>query len=410
MSRRRALGMLGGGLLAGCAPSRDADAVSFWAQSTEGENAPRLLPLFKAATGIDVDLQSLPWTAAHEKILTAYAGAALPDVMMIANGWLAELHMLGIAAPLPRSLAPDLFPGVLRSVSVGDRPFALPWMVDTQVQYYRRDLLADAGYPAPPADWAGWKRMARAVKQRRPDRWVVLMLLDWPEHLFGYAAQQPDPLLRDRWSRGNFRSPGFRAVLAHYKSLFDEGLAPPIVGTEMGDMGNAFGSGWVAILPGGANFVGDLHNRFIPDRLWAAAEMPGPHGPAPGPVAGNSLVIAATCPRPDRAWALARFLCEPGTQRRFHGITGDLPSRPSAWTVPALAEDATAQTFCRQIKRGVPPPPVPEWARIQTEVQLVAEHMVRGDYSVDGAAAEMDARVDRLLAKRRWLLDRGLAA
>ena len=36
------------------------------------------------------------------------------------------------------------------------------------------------------------------------------------------------------------------------------------------------------------------------------------------------------------------------------------------------------------------------------------EHMVRGDYGVDVAAAEMNRRVDGILAKRRWLMDKGL--
>jgi multiple sugar transport system substrate-binding protein len=35
--------------------------------------------------------------------------------------------------------------------------------------------------------------------------------------------------------------------------------------------------------------------------------------------------------------------------------------------------------------------------------------MVRGEYSVDAAAAEMDVRADRLLEKRRWMLERGRA-
>ena len=411
-SRREALALGLAALAGGCAPSRDPHTLTMWAQSTEGENAPRILPPFTAATGLAVDLQALPWTAAHEKILTAYAGAALPDVMMVRNDWTSELAMLGALAPMPPGLAQDQFPGVLRTVTLGAVPVALPWMVDSLMQFYRRDLLAAAGYPAPPADWPTWKRMAHAVKRRQRDGYPVLMLLDWPEHLFGYAAQQPEPLLRDRDTRGNFSSAGFRAALAHYKSLFDEGLAPRIVGTEIGDMATSFAQGSIAILPGRAYFVGDLQNRaaIIPRERWAVAEMPGPAGAATGPIWGSSLAVAHTARNPARAWALVAYLCRPDTQRRFHAITGDLPSRPSAWAAPALAGDPVAAAFRRQIERGVADPIVPEWPRIQTEVQLVAEHMVRGEMGVDAAAAMMDARVDRLLAKRRWLLDRGLAA
>ena len=415
LSRRALMALGGSALLAACArPHEAGNRLSMWAMGTEGENAPRLLPPFEAATGLGVDIQSLPWTAAHEKILTAYAGGVLPDVMMLHNEWVAELAMLGALAPVPPALrlTADQMPSVLRSVAAGGPAVAVPWVVDTLVQFYRRDLLQAAGYDAPPPDWAGWKRMAHAVKRRHPDRFAVLMLLDWPEHLLGYAAQQPDPLLRDRDARGNFSSGGFRMALAHYKSLFDEGLAPKIVGTEMGDMLTGFADGWFAIMPSGTDFINDLHRRAseIARPLWAAAELPGPDGHATGTVAGSSLAVTRTARDPARAWALVRYLCEPRTQIAFSGMIGKLPSRPSAWAASQLARDPVAGVFKRQLARGYPAPPVPEWERIRTEIQVVAEHMVRGEMGVDAAAREMDARTDRILAKRRWLLDRGRIA
>ena len=42
-------------------------------------------------------------------------------------------------------------------------------------------------------------------------------------------------------------------------------------------------------------------------------------------------------------------------------------------------------------------------------MQIVAERMVRGEFTVDAAAAEIDVRADRLLEKRRWMLERGRA-
>ena len=55
----------------------------------------------------------------------------------------------------------------------------------------------------------------------------------------------------------------------------------------------------------------------------------------------------------------------------------------------------------------MPAPKVPEWERIATEMQVVTELMVQGTgMSVDGSAAEIDRRADRILEKRRWLLAR----
>lgn len=411
---RRAL--LGGGaamLVAGCGRAADANRLTFWAMSTEGENAPLLLPAFERATGTKVEVQAIPWTAAHEKLLTAHAGGSLPDVIMVANTWVAELAMVGALAPVPPgALLADHFSAVRRAVTIDGRAWGVPWVADTWVQFYRTDLLGELGYAAPPPRLDEWLAMARALKRRHADRHATLMLLDWPEPLMNFAVQTGEPFLRDRDARGNFRAPGFRDALGFYKTMFDEKLAPAIVGTEVGDAFAAFARGDFAIFPSDADTLGDLARRvsLLPRAKWGVARTSGPTGPAAALVAGSSLAVTRTARNPAQAWALIRHLCARATQLEFHRLTGDLPSRPSAWRQPALARDPVAQVFAAQLGEGVAPPPVPEWARIFTEVQAVAERMVRGQFGVDAAAREMDAVVDRLLAKRRWLLSRGRLA
>jgi len=42
-------------------------------------------------------------------------------------------------------------------------------------------------------------------------------------------------------------------------------------------------------------------------------------------------------------------------------------------------------------------------------MQIVAERMVRGEFTPRAAAAEIDRRADRLLEKRRWMIEQGRA-
>jgi multiple sugar transport system substrate-binding protein len=49
---------------------------------------------------------------------------------------------------------------------------------------------------------------------------------------------------------------------------------------------------------------------------------------------------------------------------------------------------------------------VPEWERIATELRVIVERVVHGDIAADRALAELDARVDAMLEKRRWMLER----
>lgn len=413
ISRRGVLTIAGAAALAGCSRGR-GDRLTWWAIGPEGEYAPVLLQAVTRGTGLRVDSQALPWTAAHEKLLTAFAGGSLPDVMMVKNDWLPELAMIGALAPvLPGGdLLDGHFASSLASASVAGRAVAVPWVVEAWVQFYRTDLLARAGYAAPPTHWDDWLRMARGLKRRWPDRHVTLHLLDWPEPLFTLAAQQGDPLLRDRATRGNFSSPGFLAALERYKLIYDEGFSPAVQGNDFGDTLIALRRGQLSILPANAETVGDLQRRtaWFPPDLWNVAETPGPGGPAAGLANGYSIAVSRGARSPAQAWRLVEALCGAKGQLQLRRILNDLPSRAAVWSAPELADDHKAAVFGRAVRRNIAPPAVPEWERITVEVQLVAEQMVRRVYGVTAAAAEMDRRVDGILAKRRWLLDRGMAA
>jgi multiple sugar transport system substrate-binding protein len=141
-------------LLLGCGPpARDADTLEFWAMGSEGAAAGALARAFEAAhPGLRVRVQQIPWSAAHEKLLTAHVGGAMPDVFQLGNTWIAEFVALGALEPLDARIAaaPDLaaddwFEGARAATRVDGVSWAVPWYVDTRVLFYRADLLAAAG-------------------------------------------------------------------------------------------------------------------------------------------------------------------------------------------------------------------------------------------------------------------------
>lgn len=415
LTRRGLVAAASAAPLAACAARPAAGALTMWAMSYEGDYSPLLMPAFTKATGIGVEVQSLPWTASHEKLLTAYAGGSLPDVMMLPNGWVGEFAMVGALARVADArLVGDMFPGVLETTRVAGRDFAVPWAVAPQVQFYRRDLIEAVGYETPPTDWDGFRRMGFALKRRRPDDYAVLLYLNWWDALFTFAGQTGTRALRDRDTRGNFASPGFRAALAFYKSLFDDGLAPRALSTEIQDPTGAFVQGYFAVYPSGPSLLLDLDPALrkllgrgpikIAPTQWGTARMPGPHGPAQASGVASSLAVTAQSRRPAEAWALVRHLTSPASELRFQGLIGNLPARRDAWSSPLLARPVL-KPFAEQMLEPAYGPNIVEWERVRTEAQLIAERVVRGLLTVDQGLAEMDRRADHILAKRRALVE-----
>lgn len=404
-------------VLVGCAREGDGRrVVRLWAMGYEGEVVARLLPEFERThPGIRVELQQLPWTAAHEKLLTAFAGDALPDVVPLGNTWVAEFAALRALEPLdpwlrrPGGVDPgDYFRGAWDAGVIDGVTYAVPWYVETRLPYYRKDLLAAAGVARPPRDWAEWRAAMQAVKRHvGADRFAILLPLNEFEPLLNLAVQQPEPLLRDGGRYGNFRNPGFLQTLGFYRGLFDAGLAPRVDNTRISNVWDEFGRGYFSYYISGPWNIAEFRKR-LPARLqsaWGTMPLPGPRGPGASVAGGTSFVVFRSARDKPAAWALVAWLSQPAQQIRLHALTGDLPPRRSAWAAPALAQDPNAQAFRAQLERAVPAPKVPEWERIAQELRIVGEQLANDRLSVAAAAAEMDRRTDAILAKRRWMLD-----
>ena len=391
--------------------------VRFWAMGREGEVVTQLLPEFERAhPDIRVEVQQLPWTAAHEKLLTAFAGDATPDICQLGNTWIPEFVALRALEPLDAPIArssvdpADFFGGIWDTNVVDHRIYGVPWYVDTRLLFYRRDLLDEAGVHAPPASWADWVQALEAIKSHaKPGRYAILLPMNEFEPLLALALQQDDPLLRDGGRYGNFSSAGFRRALAFYVDVFRRGYAPLVSGTQLANVWNEFGRGTFAFYISGPWNIGELDRR-LPASMrdaWATAPLPGPTGPGASTAGGSSFVVFRASRVKHAAWQLIEYLSRPDVERRFYALTGDLPPRRSAWNDPALAADTRARAFRDQLERVKPAPKVPEWERIADEMRIIAERAARGETTIDEAVRDLDARADRILEKRRFLLARG---
>jgi len=402
--------------LMACSQHSDPDTLTFWTVGREGEAITQLLPQFERENpAIHVTLQQLPLSAAHQKLLTAFAGDSTPDMTQLGNTWLPELVAVGALEPLQTRVANsktiqpnDYFPSIWSTNVYEGALYGVPWYVDTRLLFYRNDLLKAAGFDAPPRDWAQWRRMLAALSHPEQGQYGILLPTNEYDQLTSLALQQPDPLLRDGGRYGNFESAGFKRALTFYVDTFRLHQAPPITNVEAGNPWVEFGRGVYSFYFSGPWNISEFRTRLpaSAEDTWNTAPLPGPDGPGAAIAGGSSLVVFRRAKHKDAAWKLIEYLSRPDVQGRFYDLLGDMPPRRSSWNEASLRSDTKAQAFRDQLEHVKPTPPVPEWEQIVNQMQLVAAQAVAGDLTIDQATAEIDRRADRILEKRRWMLDR----
>jgi multiple sugar transport system substrate-binding protein len=388
--------------------------VTVWAMGAEGERLHQLLPGFaERHPDIRVRVQRVPWIAAHEKLLTAYAGDVLPDVAQLGNTWIPEFVALDALQELQPWIdasatvnEQDFFPGIWDTNVMDGRPYGIPWYVDTRVLFYRKDLLAEVGFTEPPRSWDELRTAAERLSDPGQGRYgIFLPTNEWVPAVV-LALQQNSALLREGDRYGAFGEPAFRAAFEYLAGFYRDGLSPAGT-TEIQNLYQAFADGVFAMYITGPWQLGEFARR-LPDRLqdqWTTAPLPGLEGGTGASVAGGaSLVLFKGSRQKEAAWKFIEYMSEPEQQIAFYRATGNLPANQAAWAQSDLALDPHAAAFYEQLRHVRSTPMIPEWERIAMQIQHYAEAVARRRLSVEEALSRLDRDVDRMLAKRRWLI------
>ncbi|MGZ6102489.1 MAG: extracellular solute-binding protein, partial [Gemmatimonadaceae bacterium] len=255
---RASLGFASGVLLAlaltscSSASAGNKTTLRIWAMGREGEVLSQLIPGFeKEHPDIHVEVQQIPWTAAHEKLLTAYVGDATPDIAMLGNTWVPEFVALNSLAPLD-SFAErskeirrdDFFSGIWKTNVVDGKTYGIPWYVDTRLIFYRSDLLAKAGYKEFPKTWADWTAAMKKMKSQMSEKQFPLLMPtnEWPQPVM-FALEAGSPILRDGGRYGAFEQPAFKKGFDFYLGLYRQGFASPVSSSQVSNLFQEFERG-----------------------------------------------------------------------------------------------------------------------------------------------------------------------
>ncbi len=405
--------------IAGCSQKPAGERVSFWALGREGEVVAQMIPEFERRSGIRVEVQQIPWSAAHEKLLTAFVGDSTPDVAQVGNTWIPEFEALRAVEELTARVAVsksidqrDYFDGIWATNMIRGRVYGIPWYVDTRVLFYRTDLLANAGFPSGPRTWSEWREAMK--KLRAAGHYGILLPTDeWPQPVI-LALQAGSPLVDDS-GHAVFKDRRFYEGFDFYVQMFRDQYAPVYSRTQVANRYLQFAQGDFAMLITGPWEIGEFRTRLPAEQqhLWMTAPLPARDGtPFPGVslAGGSSLVVFRGSKKKDAAWKLVEYLSEPAQQIRFFELMRNLPARKSAWSAPVIRDDKHLRAFRTQLERVTPTPQIPEWEQLATLIAQYGERAIRTRTTTEQVAADLEVNANRILAKRRWMLAREKAA
>jgi multiple sugar transport system substrate-binding protein len=403
-------------IMAACSGSSDTRTeIVFWALGAEGERVAAMIPEFERRNpDIRVRVQMIPWNAAHEKLLTAFAGNSLPDLSQLGNTWVPEFHALNAIDELDTWLRTSrtvretsYFPGIWDTNVMDSTLYGLPWYVDTRVLFYRTDRLAEVGYAKAPSSWAEWFDVSARLKKRYPESYALFFSTnnEWASQVI-LGLQKGSPLLQDQNTRGAFSKPEFRSAMDAFHSFFANGWSP-VKTQQIVNVYQAFAEGFFAMYITGPWNIGEFQRR-LPDSLrnaWMTAPLPGPDGGIGESLAGgSSLVMYRSSKNKAAVWKLMEYLSEPAQQLELYRFTGDLPARVEAWGDSSLAANRYTHAFFEQLRHVQATPKIPEWEQIAQKVREDTELISMNVYTVADGVARLDRDVNVILEKRRWLV------
>jgi multiple sugar transport system substrate-binding protein len=328
-------------------PSTAATRIVFRHSHMPADRDP-LAPLIAAFEarhpGVTVAREALPWTADVQHqfyVMNLEGGSAGFDVLMLDVIWVAEFAragwLLDISDRWPEAVRAEHFAAAREAAMFDGRAWAVPWVTNVGLLYYRADLLARHGL-TPPDSYEDLARKALSVLEREQTPGL---------HGFLWQGKQYEGLvvnvLEGFWAAGTdvvgpdgrvFPDPDRAArALALRRDLLRTGASPALVmGADEELTRREFGAGRAVFMRNWPYAIEMYEEQGSPVR-GRVGIVPLPGG---GALGGAHLGINRRTRRPDLAWALVDHLTRPDAQRQIAAAIGLHPTRPALLRSPLL--------------------------------------------------------------------------
>jgi multiple sugar transport system substrate-binding protein len=372
---------------------------NFWSEPGPKQALQKQIEEFEAKyPDIDVQMSELSWNDGKTKLLAAFNANNAPDVLELGSDWVAQFSSAGVLADQNASVDAARFaPTVLAPGRWEKGLYAVPWLIETRVLFYNKDLLAGVGVDTTTVDTLWSDVMTHAEKVRAKGG-----------EIYGFGANGPDAnrlykkIIPFFWSNGGdvldeqgkpvINSAQNIEALRVYLELSRAGL----IETQKG-LDNKFVQGELAYWISGP-WLADRISKDNPALRYGMAPLPTfPGGKSVSFLGGEYLAINEDSEHKDAAAKLVAFLISNEQVVKFCKDLGGYAPADRSTVIDPFQQSAMRKPYTTQIATSRMTPVHPQWLDMQTIIEEEVSAALLGTKSEEEALNAAQNRIVQLL-------------
>ncbi|MET7390604.1 ABC transporter substrate-binding protein [Streptomyces sp. NPDC005529] len=328
------------------------------------------------------------------------------DVLNIDVAWTSEFAAAGWISPLARTRFPlhSFLPPVVDTATYDGKLYAVPYVTNAGLLFYRKDLLAKEGV-RPPHTWAELEEQAKSIAPKYGLDGYAGQFLPY-EGLTVNAAEAMysagGTILGDEGDRVTVDTAAAREGIGFLASGIREGWIPKkALNYDEEDSKQAFENGRLLFLRNWPYaYVSASSKTSAVAGKVGIVPLPGPDGIGTSVLGGSNLAVNTHAKHPDSAARLIAYLTSEGVQRQVL-VKGALPPVRAALYKDAnlVREFPYLPTLRAAILAAAPRPKSPHYDQVSLVVQAVVHDAMTG-HQTPSAAVRRLARELAAISRR----------
>jgi len=378
----------------GATEGSSSEALTIWADDLKIEPLREIAPAFTEATGVEVNVELVPFTDIRDQVTQAGPAGEGPDIFAGAHDWTGELAANGVIDAVDLGDKSGEFIDVaLQGFNFEGQNYAVPYVTEAVALYRNTDLVPDA-----PATWDDLRAACDGIEVANC---VVLpgggTVTDaYHNYPLGVSSEGGYIFAFDEATGFDASDVGLDSPEGIASADFlAQQVADGYVASTDGDTAQAlFIDGEAAFFISGPWQITPLTEGGV---NWDASVIPTIDGNTAQPFVGvQGFFLSAFS---ENALLAQSFLLDfVATQETMQALY-DADPRGTAWQsiLDGLSDDPVVQTFGESAANGVPMPNIPQmaavWGPLGDNMLLIRNGEATGEEAMTAAASAVRAAV-----------------